>query len=165
MHLHQVQWLCGLLLKKIINNRSTHPSPGGTYAILHKTCFFETGDKFLGRDISFTAKLLALGEENGNANHKNNRWEADVIKWKHGQIIKPFKLLMQIKSGNKITSEITRTGCLRKKKRLTLLFVSAIGGGGVQVQSPGGEIGISAAGKLGLWHLHLLLRSIFAVEV
>lgn len=86
-----------------------------------------------------------------------------MIKWKHRQIIKPFKLLMQIKSGNKITSKITRTGCLRKKC-LTLLFLSAIGGGGVQVQSPGGEAGIPAAGKLGLWHLHLLLRNIFAVE-
>lgn len=51
-----------------------------------------------------------------------------------------------------------------RKKCLTLLFVSGIGGGGVQVQSPGGEAGISAAGKLGQWHLHLLLRRIFAVE-
>lgn len=63
-----------------------------------------------------TVKLLALGEENGNANHKNNRWEADVIKWKHRQIIKPFKLLMQMKSGNKTTSEITRTGRLFEKR-------------------------------------------------
>lgn len=116
MYLHQVQWLCGLLLKKIINNRSTNPSPGGSYAILHKTRFFERGDKFLGCDISFTVELLALGEENGNVNHKNNRWKADVIKWKYRQIIKPFKLLMQIKSENKITSEITRTGCLLEKK-------------------------------------------------
>lgn len=115
MHLHHVQWLWGLLPKKIINNRSTHPSPGGSYAILHKTRFFKRGDKFLGCDISFTVKLLALGEENGNVNRKNNRWDADVIKWKHGQIIKPFKVLMQTKSGNKITSEITRAGCLRKK--------------------------------------------------
>lgn len=47
---------------------------------------------------------------------------------------------------------------------MTLLFVSAGGGGGVEVQSPGGAVGISAVGKLGLWQIHLLLRSIFAVE-
>lgn len=79
-------------------------------------CFFERGDKFLGCAINFTVKLLALGEENGNANHKNNRWKVDVVKWKQRQITKPFKLLMQVESGNKIRSEITRTGCLCEKK-------------------------------------------------
>lgn len=39
------------------------------------------------------------------------------IRWKHRQIIKPFKLFMQIKQENKNASEITRTGCLLGKKR------------------------------------------------
>lgn len=65
------------------------------------------------------------------------------MKWKHRQIIKPFKLFMQIKQGNKTTSEIARTVCLLGKEcgfccLLVLLAVETLGfkrpGGGAEIR-------------------------------